>query len=161
MARKFHFTLEPLLEYRKRIEEAKQREFASRRNAVEACARELERLAAARRRSLAVLGASVGDVPTADLRLRDEYLRAVDTAAVAADDRRAELEAACGHARDELATAARDRRALEMLKERRRGIFEAEAARREEMELDESNARCHERVARQRHALHPHESAAW
>lgn len=161
MARKFHFTLEPLLEHRKRIEEARQRELASRRSAVEACARELEQLNAARRRSLAGLGASAGDVSTADLRLRDEYLRAIDAAAATADDRRAELEAACRDARDELATAARDRRALEMLKERRRRIYEAEAARREEMELDESNARCHERVARQRHALHPHESAAW
>jgi flagellar FliJ protein len=161
MARKFHFTLEPLLEYRKRIEEAKQREWASCRGAVEACAHELDRLAATRRRALAGLGASVGEVPTVHLRLRDEYLRAIDAAAVTADHRRAELEAACRHARDEFAAAARNRRALEMLKERRRRIFEAEAARREEMELDESNARCHERVARQRRALHPHESAAW
>jgi flagellar FliJ protein len=161
MARTFHFTLEPLLEHRKRIEEAKQRELASRRRAVEACARELEQLAATRRRCLGGLGASVGDVPTSDLRLRDEYLRAIDAASVTADNRRAELEAACRNARDEFATAARNRRALETLKERRRRIFEAEAARREEMELDESNARYHERVGRQRHALHPHESAAW
>lgn len=161
MPPKFHFTLEPLLDYRKRIEEVKQPEFESRRSAADACGRELEQLAAARRRSLAGIKASVGAAPTAELRLRDEHLRSIEAAAVTSGERREELEAACRQARDELATAARNRRAIEMLKERRRRIFEAENARREEMELDESNARCYERIARQRRVLRSHESAAW
>ncbi len=52
--------------------------------------------------------------------------------------------------RHDLVAAARERKVIEHLRERRRRAFEAEEARQEELELDESNARCRERAARDR-----------
>ncbi len=69
------------------------------------------------------------------MRLRDEYLRRAN-----------ELEAAVAAARDAFVDASRERRVIETIKERLRRAFDAEAARREELELDDANARRRERA---------------
>jgi flagellar biosynthesis chaperone FliJ len=56
-----------------------------------------------------------------------------------------ELNLACKRARDDLVAASRERRVVEKLKERRLRAFLAEEARRDELELDEANARCREK----------------
>lgn len=72
-------------------------------------------------------------------------------AAIAAQLRRiAALQGDLEQRRRDLIAAARERRVIEKLGERRRRAFEAEEARREELELDETNARCRERTARNR-----------
>jgi flagellar protein FliJ len=160
MPAKFQFPLQPLLDWRKRVEEEKQRDFAACRRAVDESARELDRLAAARWQCARQLAASARRRPAADLRLRDAHLRSLD---VAIDDerrRRCDHEAALGRARAELITASRERRVIERLKERQWRLFEAEEARREELELDESNARNRERTLRKRLARRRAESAA-
>jgi flagellar FliJ protein len=146
----FRFSLEPLLDWRARIEEEKQRDFAACRRLLAECARELERLTGVHRECARQLAASVRANRVADLRLRDAHLRCLEAANAKERVRRTELQAACDRARAELIAASGERRVVEKLKERRRREFEAEALRRDEIELDESNARRHERAVRER-----------
>ncbi|MGB8908161.1 MAG: flagellar export protein FliJ [Candidatus Cybelea sp.] len=145
MPARFDFRLAPLLDHRKRVEEEKQREFAACRRAIEECRREIERLGGQRRRSIEQLVGSVRTQSARELRLRDAHLRRVE---LAIDDerlRQGELSVAYERARDELIAASRERRIVEKLKERRYRAYQAEAARCEEIELDEANARRREK----------------
>jgi flagellar protein FliJ len=156
----FEFRLQPLLDWRKRIEEEKQRSFAACRRKLDESRRRFEHLADARLAEANELADAVWCRPAAELRLRDAHLRYLDGAIDAQRLRGAELEAVCSSVREELIVATRDRRVIEKLKERRREALEAEEARRDELELDEANARCYERAARERPAQRRAERAA-
>ncbi len=145
MPARFDFRLAPLLDHRKRVEEEKQREFAACRRAVDECRREVERLGGQRRRSIEQLAGSARTQSAAELRLRDAHLRRVELAISDERRRQGELCVASERARDELIAASRERRVVEKLRERRLRAFEAEAARCEELELDEANARRREK----------------
>ncbi len=128
MPARFRFALQPLLDRRSRAEEEKQRCFARRRRELDDFARERERLAAA--------------LFETAMRTSDAASLAVFDAAIAARRRgAASAERALETARQELIPARRDRRALEKLRERRARAFDEEAARLEELEIDEANAR--------------------
>jgi flagellar export protein FliJ len=150
MGGRFRFTLEALLHRRRRVEEEKQREFAACRRALEDGSRQLERLADSRRRCLERMTRSARAGTTPDVRLLDAIVLSLDSAAASGRERRTALEAACGRARDALIAATRDRRAIEKLKERHLRAFQAEEARRDELELDEANSRSYERARRNR-----------
>jgi flagellar protein FliJ len=152
MPAKFEFSLQPLLDRRKRIEEARQRDFVRSRRALADCAEELEALIEVRRRSARELSDAAHASPATELALRDRHLVAVEASIAAQRRRRAELETACERARDELIAASRERRVIEKLEARRRAAFDTERMRREELELDEGNARRRERDARERRA---------
>ena len=160
---RFTFNLQPLLELRKGVEEAKQRDLdACRRSVDEACC-ERDRLLESRRIAAGALHAAVLEStgsPSAELRARDAHLRHLDGAIAAQHARCDRLYATYERAREELVAAHRDWRVVDALRERRRGVFEAEEARREQLELDENNARRHERVVRERLAMRPLERAA-
>jgi flagellar biosynthesis chaperone FliJ len=127
MARAFRFSLQPLLDRRAEIENEYRRQVAAARGALDEARGALERLMAA-----------VAAKPYLD-------------AAIAAQLRRiAELQGGLERKRRDLVAAARERKVIEKLRERRRRAFEAEEARREELELDETNARCRENGARDR-----------
>jgi flagellar protein FliJ len=160
MPRRFRFALQPLLEWRTQTEHEKQREFAARRRDLDECASELERLIDMRRHGMNQLAASARASPAVELRLRDAHLRGLVVAIEAARIRHAQLAAECERAREELIAASRERRVVERLRERRHRAFGAEEARRDELELDEANARSHERRLRERRASHQAESAA-
>jgi flagellar FliJ protein len=160
MPAKFEFRLQPLLDWRKRIEAEKQREFAACRRVLEECIAEIEWLRDARRRCGAALAASAATRPATELRLHDAYLRAIDAALAQERRRRAKLESVWRRARDELIAATRGCRVIEKLKERLRGRLQAEEARRDELALDDANARRHERAVRERLAQRRAESAA-
>ena len=149
MPARFRFSLQPLLDWRARVEEEKQRDFAAARRLLEDCDRELACLADEYARSAKRLVASTCAARTADLRLGDSYLRFMRAAMKGQRSRRHDLQATFDRARDALVTASRERRVIEKLKERRRREFEATEARREELEIDESNARRHERATRE------------
>jgi flagellar biosynthesis chaperone FliJ len=118
MARAFRFTLQPLLDRKAGIESEHRRQVAAARHALDDARSALERLMAA-----------VAAAPYLD-------------AAIAAQLRRiAELQGDLEQRRRDLIAAARERRVIEKLGERRRRAFEAEEVRREELELDESNRR--------------------
>ncbi len=140
MARAFEFRLQPLLEQRRHAELERRRDFAACRRDLDGCDGEIAQLEAARRRA----------TEAADLRLRDAYLRHLDTEAAALGSRRAALETACDRARDAVIAAGRETGVVEKLEQRRRQAFLAEEARKDELELDEGNARRHERAAAER-----------
>jgi flagellar biosynthesis chaperone FliJ len=128
MAARFRFALQPLLDRRTRIEEEKQHRFDLRRRERDAALSEGERLAAA--------------LTQRALRTCDAGRLAVFDAAVAAcRQRAARADGNLEEARRELVAARRDRGAIEKLRDRRRRAFEEEEARRDELEIDEANAR--------------------
>ncbi len=145
MPAKFEFRLEPLLEHRKSIEEKKRRDYAACRRAVDESQGEIGALSDAHLRSMKRLTGTACMQSAADLRLRDAYLRSLQNATNREWLRCEELNFACKRARDDLVAASRERRVVEKLKERRLRAFVAEEARRDELELDEANARCREK----------------
>ncbi len=138
MARRFVFRLQPLLDWRRRAENERRRDLAACLRDVARCDAELDALEWARGQA----------IETADLRLRDAYLRHLDAEGAALGSRRAALEAARDRARDAAQVARRATGVLEKLEQRRRSAFRAEEARWDELELDEGNARRHEANAR-------------
>lgn len=127
--RTFEFRLEPLLEMRTRAEDAARRAFLACRAQAGECEARLLQLATPYDRGVTV----------AELRLRDAYLRPIG-----------ELAEALEIARGVLVEATRERRVIETLKQRRRREFDAAEARRDELELDEANARRREHRGRKR-----------
>jgi flagellar FliJ protein len=142
---KFDFRLEPLLEHRKSMEETKRRDYAACRRAVDESKGEIGALADAHLRCMKRLAGAARTQSGADLRLRDAHLRSLQSAMNREWLQCEELNLACKRARDDLVAASRERRVVEKLKERRLRAFLAEEARRDELELDEANARCHEK----------------
>ena len=128
MAGRFHFALQPLLDRRGRIEQEKQHRFAVRRRERDGASRDRERIAAA----LIEFALQTGDAAS---------LAVFDAALAGRQQRAARAGAALEAARQELIAARRDRRVIEKLRDRRRRAFEEEEARREELEIDEANAR--------------------
>jgi len=128
MAARFRFALQALLDRRRRAEEEKRRCFALWRRELDDLARDRERLAAA------LFETAVRTSDAASLGIFDAAIALRRRAAASA-------ERALETARQELIPARRDRRVLEKLRERRLRAFEEEAARLEELELDEANAR--------------------
>jgi len=141
VASKFRFALQAVLDARQRVEDEKKRDLAERRRALDAVDAEIDRITSARERCMAELAASAHTAPVLDLRVRDAHLRRLDAAFAEATLARGDAFAAWESARDAFIAARRARGTLERLKERRRRAFDAEEARREELELDESNER--------------------
>ena len=148
MPARFRFGLQPLLDWRARVEEEKQRDFTASRRLLEDCERELEDLSAVYALCARRLAASAGAQRAADLRVGDSWLLCLRSAMEGERSRRGRLQRACDQARNALIAASRERRVIEKLKERRRREFDAAEARREELEIDECNAGRHERAVR-------------
>lgn len=148
MTGRFEFRLQPLLERRKRVEQEKECAFAACRRTANESAAELARLVAAYCDAMLALAACAQRRGGAELRFLDERLRALDEAIADERERQAGFDAACDRARNEFVEARRERRVVERLRQRRLEEHEAAACRREELELDEANARRRGRAAR-------------
>src|SRR5579863_768496 len=118
---RFVFGLQPLLEVRLREEGEKLRALARARETRDAIVCTLERCTLAPR--------------------LDAHLRFWDAGTATHRRRLYESERAIARAAQELLEVNRARRALEMLKERRREAFEREEQRRDEREIEEANER--------------------
>jgi flagellar protein FliJ len=140
MAR-FVFPLQPLLDERRRKEEAKQLAFARVKRARDERSREVDQLAGALRSRGHALYRCAMTGSTANLRLYDANLRYLEGALQSHARCSAQSAAAFDRAAVELLEANRDRRLIEKLRERRLQEFEREQARRDELELDEANSR--------------------
>jgi flagellar biosynthesis chaperone FliJ len=145
MAGGFVFRLQPLLDERKRVERAKQHAFALAAQALEKSSRELDRLALALRSGGYALHDCARYGSTAGLRTHDAHLRYLERLVASHEARNAESALALELAVQELHRANLGRRLVERLRERRLHEFEREEARRDELELQEANARRRER----------------
>lgn len=146
MARRFTFRLQPVLEHRQRLEDEQARVLA-------VAAEELRRATDARDDLVAqrdrLRDEIVRDHASFDLdRLRATYahLRWLDGEIISADERVDACWATMERQRLVLVEKSRDRQVLAKLRERTREAFRAEAARADQRELDDLNARAHERA---------------
>lgn len=138
----FRFTLERVLDLRLDEEESKRRALA----AIEARRRALEDSLRSRQAEIAAgrdewRAGLVGPVDAEALRHNARAALGLVRRAQRAVLELAALEKALGRARTELVEAARARRALEILRERRLAAHLAEERRREQSALDEIGAR--------------------
>jgi flagellar export protein FliJ len=128
MAPPFDFRLAPLLDRRRSVEEEKQRRCALRLRECGDAALERDRLVSALAER-ATHSTDAGSLAVLDIAIAVQRRRA------------AEAQFALEAARDELTAASRERAAIEKLRERRLREFEEEEARRDELEIEEANAR--------------------
>jgi flagellar FliJ protein len=134
----FRFRLERVRALRERTEDEAKQAFAGamieRVRSEQEVEDAAERVAQARE---AQLNATVGPVSANDLMARQAYLERSERAHLASQEDLGRTEMALEQRRGELTEAARDRQALERLKEHRRVEFEREQARVEAATLDE------------------------
>jgi flagellar export protein FliJ len=149
----FRFRLQPVLDYRERTERARAgdhaRALAAQLDAEAARDDLVGRRDAARRR----LTEEHQRLDADALRFTYAHLDYLDRAIVAAQQRVDACVAETAQAQARLIAAARDRRVLETLKDRRREAFLLDATLLEQRELDDQNARLYERT-------HPFEGQA-
>jgi len=143
---KFKFALEPVLSHRERIEHERAAEHSRALEEQLRAERSRDELCTKRDHLRDRL---VGEHASFDVEtLRSTYLHLdyLDRAIVAAQQRCDACAAETERARARLVDAAKDRKVLETLKDRRREAFELEASLAEQRELDDQNARAFERA---------------
>lgn len=143
MAAKFVFSLQPLLEERRRREECSRRAFARAKRARDEGLREKKRLNGSLREAGVALYACAlsGEFAGAGVVFYDARLRFLAEAIEGQDERVHRWGSDASAALAELTAAHRERSVVERLRERRLREFRAEEARRDEMEIDEANSR--------------------
>jgi flagellar protein FliJ len=139
--KRFHFVLQPVLDQRQRIEDEKQMVAAQKKRAVDEAEKELRRLNEEFRVNADILRINHAKLDSEELRLTYAHLQFLDRSIVAQIKVVAERRVAFEKARAELLVASKDRKAVEKLKERRREAHDTEAARVEQNEIDDGNAR--------------------
>lgn len=128
MGVRFEFRLQPLLDFRARIEEEKRFVYADQLSERDETLQHADRLHQMLRAAV-MSGRSIVELTLLD-------------AAIGARRRyAAAMHEALQRARDDLIAASRDREVLEKLRERRRREHDAQESRREEIDLDEWNAK--------------------
>jgi len=144
--RRFAFTLQPVLEHRKKIEDEKQQVVAERKRAVDAAEAELARLNDEFRETSKQLREQHRALDAEALRLHYGHVQFLDRVITAQIRVVADRRVALDRARSDLLSASKDRKVVEKLKERRREAFVAEQLRIEQNELDDGNARRYGRI---------------
>lgn len=142
MAKRFHFRLAPVLRYREMIEDEKKRDFALANRAVEEERMHLEEMDRDR--------IATQDAVREMYRAGGDFHRIVDAfrymngleIAMGMSRRKIEgLQKIADQKRDVFVGARRDKRALEILKERQEEEAKAEMAREEQQQIDEQGIR--------------------
>jgi flagellar protein FliJ len=146
MAKRFVFTLAPVLEHRKKIEDEKQQVLAERRRAADAAEAELARLNGDFRDSSDKLRSGHAHLDAEELRLHYGHLQFLDRLITAQIRVVAERRVALDRARVDLLAASKERKVVEKLKERRYEAYVSETLRIEQNELDDGNARRYGRI---------------
>lgn len=147
MATRFRFTLTPVLELRERVE---------RERAADHAMALAEQLTAERRRDELCerrdalrddLVREHGGLDVTTLRATYAHLDYLDRGIIEADAEIVTRRAATEGARLALVAAAKDRKVLETLRDRRREAHDAEVALADQRDLDDLNARSFDRAA--------------
>ncbi|MDQ2865275.1 MAG: flagellar export protein FliJ [Candidatus Eremiobacteraeota bacterium] len=147
MAKRFKFSLEAVLDQRKRVEDQKQQVTAERLRSLERSQYELAGLNDDFRSSSEALRRGHRGLDGEGLRLHYAHLQFLDRAITAQIRVVAERRIALDRARFELLEAGKARKVVEKLKERRRESFAMEEFRMEQVEIDDGNARRFSRTA--------------
>jgi flagellar FliJ protein len=142
----FRFRLDPVLEHRERTERERAGEHARMVADQLAAERARDELVDRRDRLRQDLAERHNQLDADRLRATYTHLDYLDRAIRACDERVAACAAETPRAQARLIEAARDRKVLETLKDRRREAFELEAALAQQRELDDLNARLFERA---------------
>ncbi|MEO9169925.1 MAG: flagellar export protein FliJ [Candidatus Baltobacteraceae bacterium] len=148
MSKRFKFSLQAVLEQRKRVEEQHQGVVAERQRALGESERELEHLNGSFARSSQNLRSDHRTLDGEGLRLHYAHLQFLNRAITAQIHVVAERRVALDRARLELLAASKERKVVEKLKERRHETFVQEETRIEQNELDDGNARRFGRTAK-------------
>lgn len=143
----FRFRLKPVLELRERTEQQRASEHAAALDAQLAAERARDGFILRRDRLREELVREHGGLDVATLRATYAHLDYLDRAIIDADVRVAECIRETETARLTLVEAAKERKVLETLRERRREAHDEEAALVEHRELDDMNARIFDRAA--------------
>jgi len=143
---RFRFRLDPVLGQRERVETERAGEHA-RTLADQLAAQQTHDALLERRHALrAQLTADHATFDVETLRATYAHLDYLDRALAASQQRVNACVAATERARQRLVVAAKDRKVLATLKDRRRESFDRDVALAEQRELDDANARAYERT---------------
>jgi flagellar FliJ protein len=143
---KFRFRLDPVLGQRERVEHARAGEHAQALSRQLAAQRMYDDIVERRDGLRVRLMREHAHFDAETLRSSYTHLDYLDRAIIAAQQRVDACLAETELARLRLVDAARDRKVLETLKDRRREAFRLEAALAEQRELDDQNARLFDRA---------------
>jgi flagellar FliJ protein len=139
--RKFRFALQPVLAHRERIEDERQQELAVAQLALNDATAELLRLHEEFRKNSNALRDEHKRFDVEQLRLHYAHLEFLDRAITAQEGVVAQRKAEHAQARLRLLEAAKEKKALEKLKDRRHDAHVAEENVIEQRESDDANAR--------------------
>ena len=142
----FRFRLDPVLQQRERVERERAGDHARALNDQLTAQRMLDDIASKRDELRERLVREHAQFDAEVLRSTYTHLDYLDRAMIAARQR---VDACIAHterARQRLVDAAKDRKVLETLKERRKEAFDLDAALADQRELDDQNARAFERA---------------
>jgi flagellar export protein FliJ len=142
----FRFRLDPVLGHRERVERERAGEHAQTLQDQLAAERARDDLMRRRDESRTTLTRDHAKLDADTLRATYVHLDYLDRAIVASQQRVDACAAATERARQRLIAAAKDRKVLETLKQRRREAHDLETALADQRELDDLNARLHERA---------------
>jgi flagellar FliJ protein len=140
--KRFEFRLETLLNLRRATEEAAKRAFGVARMAAGKQAAEVKRFESSERLAVDELRASQasGEVRVADLLAHQRHLAALARRVAAEKARLAELQGEVEKKRAALIASAKDRKALDRLRERRVSEWTVEMLKDEQRALDEASS---------------------
>lgn len=142
MAKRFRFRLAPVLRYREMIEDDKKRDFAQANRAVEEermHLEEMERERTATQDAVRDMYGTKGDFHRVVDAFR--YINGLEIAMMMSRRKIEALQKIADQKRDVFVGARRDKRALEILKERQEEEAKAEMAREEQQQIDEQGIR--------------------
>jgi flagellar FliJ protein len=135
---RFKFTLEALLRQRKRLERQRQRDLALLQRDMRQLEEELRQLGASMASTTQLVRSRmVGKLDMAFLAAHRRYLLSMQMKGQSLMQRMATLKPQIENRRGLLLAAAKDRKAIEMLRQRRLEQWQAEQNRKENAELDE------------------------
>jgi flagellar FliJ protein len=143
---KFAFRLDPVLDYRQRLEDEQQVVLAAAVSKQRSAEAQRDDYIARRAQMRERLYAHHNEMDTIELRATYAHCDFLDRSIVSQQRVVEEARAKADVERTKLVVKSRDKKVLSVLKERRRETFESEASATEQRESDEINSRRSDRV---------------
>ncbi len=140
----FHFSLQTVLEVRERFEKIKYKEYSAELLVIQALdAERAEQIAALQRAGQSADRSRETTRTALPLQLHDHYRRRMDAEIAVIDKRLRDQAETVELKRKELVEARRSHRALEILREKEFGRYQANEARQERAVMDETASNYH------------------